>query len=230
MFSKKAERSKTMKQEKNIGLYIGLLLVLGGIVGFLDLNGLLPGDLFSQYINLVIGLVILVVYLRSRKFYMLMISSFFILNGLLLLLDEWMIGWNYLSGVFLIPGLMFIVAFSVKRFLAYLIPGTLLTSWGIFVLLITAHILNGFFVIVGMGFLFTALSFLIIFLYNREIWTGIPLLIFGIIGVAILTLGLDGLTRLILFNFIAIAVILIGLILIIRSFIKTKGHSDEEEE
>ena len=219
-----------MNQGKNIGLYIGLLLVLGGIVGFLDLNGLLPGDSFSQYINLIVGGAILIAYLKNRRFYMLMIASFFIFNGLLLLLDEWLMGWNYLCGVFLIPGLMFLVAFSVKKYFIYLVPGTFLTSWGIFVLLITTHILNGFFVIIGMGFLFTALSFLVIFFYNREIWLSIPLLIFGTIGFLILTLGLDYVTRLILFNFIAIAVILLGLVLIIRSIIKSKGRSDEEEE
>ena len=64
-----------MRKENNIGLYIGLLLVLGGIVCFLDLNGLLPGELFSQYINLIIGVVIFVAYLRNKKFYILMISS-----------------------------------------------------------------------------------------------------------------------------------------------------------
>ena len=120
-----------MRKESNIGLYIGLLLVLGGIVCFLDLNGLLPGELFSQYINLIIGTVIFVAYLRNKKFYVLMISSFFIFNGLLLILDKWLIGWNYLAGVFLIPGLMFMVAFIAKKFLAYLVPGALLTSWGI---------------------------------------------------------------------------------------------------
>ena len=54
-----------MRKESNIGLYIGLLLVLGGIVCFLDLNGLLPGELFSQYINLIIGTVIFVAYLKN---------------------------------------------------------------------------------------------------------------------------------------------------------------------
>lgn len=77
-----------MRKESNIGLYIGLLLVLGGIVCFLDLNGLLPGELFSQYINLIIGTVIFVAYLRNKKFYVLMISSFFVFNGLLLILDK----------------------------------------------------------------------------------------------------------------------------------------------
>lgn len=219
-----------MRKESNIGLYIGLLLVLGGIVCFLDLNGLLPGELFSQYINLIIGVVIFVAYLRNKKFYILMISSFFVFNGLLLILDKWVSGWNYLAGVFLIPGLMFMVAFRVKKFLAYLVPGALLTSWGIFILLITADVLNGFSTIVGMGFIFTALGFLVIFLYDREVWSGIPSLVLGIIGMIMITLGLGEVSRLILFNFTAIAVVLIGLILIVRSFIKPKERSDEEED
>ena len=214
-----------MRKESNIGLYIGLLLVLGGIVCFLDLNGLLPGELFSQYINLIIGTVIFVAYLRNKKFYVLMISSFFVFNGLLLILDKWLIGWNYLAGVFLIPGLMFMVAFIAKKFLAYLVPGAILTSWGIFILLITADVLNGFSMIVGMGFIFT-----VIFLYDREAWSGIPSLVLGIIGIIMITLGLGEVSRLILFNFTAIAVVLIGLILIVRSFIKPKERSDEEED
>ena len=109
-------------------------------------------------------------------------------------------------------------------------PGAILTSWGIFILLITADVLNGFSMIVGMGFIFTALGFLVIFLYDREAWSGIPSLVLGIIGIIMITLGLGEVSRLILFNFTAIAVVLIGLILIVRSFIKPKERSDEEED
>lgn len=216
-----------MKRENNIGLYIGLLLVLGGIVCFLDLNGLLPNELFSQYINLVIGIVILVAYFRNKKFYMLMVASFFIFNGILLVIDKYVYGWNYLAGILLIPGLMFMVAFLTKKLLGYLIPGALLSSWGIFVILITADVLNGFNMITGMGFVFTALAFFIIFLYDQEAWAGIPALVLGIIGMIIVTLGLGEVARLILFNITAIGVVLIGLILIARSFIRSKGHNDE---
>lgn len=122
------------------------------------------------------------------------------------------------------------VAFIAKKFLAYLVPGAILTLWGIFILLITADVLNGFSMIVGMGFIFTALGFLVIFLYDREVWSGIPSLVLGIIGMIMITLGLGEVSRLILFNFTAIVVILIGLILIVRSFIKPKERSDEEED
>lgn len=224
------ERSNAMKKDNNIGLYIGLLLVLGGIVCFLDLNGLLPGELFSQYINLIIGVVILVAYFRNKKLSILMVASFFILNGILLVIDKFIYGWNYMAGVFLIPGIMLLIAFLVKKFIAYLVPGALLTAWGIFVLLITAGVFNGFTMTVGMGFLFTALGFLIIFLYEQEAWAGIPSLILGIIGAMMITLGLGEVSRLILFNVTAIIVVLIGLILIVRSFIKPKAHSNDEEE
>lgn len=219
-----------MKKDNNIGLYIGLLLVLGGIVCFLDLNGLLPGELFSQYINLIIGVVVLVAYFRSKKLSILMIASFFILNGILLILDKLIFGWNYLAGVFLIPGLMLLIAFLVKKFIAYLVPGALLTSWGIFVLLITANVFNGFTMTVGMGFIFTAIGFLIIFLYEQEAWAGIPALVLSVIGVVMITLGLGEVSRLILFNITAIIVVLIGLILIVRSFMKNKEHRSDEEE
>lgn len=218
-----------MRKNNNVGLYIGLLLVLGGIVCFLDLNGLLPGGLFSEYINLIIGAVILIGYIRSKKLSRLMVASFFIFNGILLILDQFIYGWNYLAGVFLIPGLMFMVAFLAKKALAYLIPGSLLTSWGTFVLLLTAGVLRGFSMITGMAFVFTALAFFIIFLYESEPWSGIPALILGSIGIVIITLGLGEVARLILFNVTAIVVILAGLILIARSFIKSKEDSDREE-
>lgn len=218
-----------MRKDNNVGLYIGLLLVLSGIVCFLDLNGLLPGGLFSEYINLIIGAVILIGYTRNKKLYTLMTASFFIFNGVLLILDKFTYGWNYLSGVFLIPGLMFMVAFLAKKALVYLIPGALLTSWGTFVFLITADVLNGFTMITGMGFVFTALAFFIIFLFDQEVWSAIPALILGIIGVVIITLGLGETARLILFNITAIAVVLAGLILIARSFIRSKEDPEREE-
>ena len=217
-----------MKRENNIGLYIGLLLVLSGIVAFLDLNGLLPREYLSDYISLIIGVVVFIAYLRCKRFSALMVASFFIFNGILLIVDKYVQGWNYFSGIFIIPGLMFMVAFIVKRMSAFLIPGALLSSWGIFVLLISANIISGFSMILGMGFVFTALAFFIIFLIEQEVWAGIPSLVLGIVGVVIITMGLGEVARLVLFNITAILVVLIGLILIARSFIKTKKSHNEE--
>lgn len=218
-----------MKRENNVGLYIGLLLVLSGIVAFLDLNGLLPREYLSDYISLIIGVVIFVAYFRNKRFSTLMVASFFIFNGILLIADKYIQGWNYFSGVFIIPGLMFMVAFIVKRMSSFLIPGALLTSWGIFIFLISADVISGFSMILGMGFVFTALAFFIIFLIEQEVWAGIPSLVLGIVGIIIITMGLGEVARLILFNITAIIVVLIGLILIARSFIKTKKSHDEED-
>lgn len=218
-----------MKKDNNIGLYIGLLLVLGGIVAFLDLNNLLPGGFFSEYLNLILGIVILVAYLKTKKLPILMVSSFFVFNGILLIIDKLIYGWNYLSGILIIPGLMCIVAFIVKRYLRFLIPGALLTSWGIYILLITAHVISGFAMTLGMGFIFTALAFLIIFLYDQEVWCGIPSLVFTIVGIIIVTLGLGEIARMLLFNITAIVVVIVGLILIVRSFIKPKTTDERDE-
>ena len=219
-----------MKKDNNIGLYIGLLLVLGGIVAFLDLNNLLPGDFLSEYLNLILGVVVLVAYLKIKKLPILIVSSFFIFNGILLIIDRFVYGWNYLSGIWIIPGLMCMVAFIVKRYLRFLIPGALLTSWGIYIFLITAHVISGFTMILGMGFIFTALAFFMIFLYDQQVWCGIPSLVFTIVGIIIVTLGLGEVARAILFNITAMAVIIIGLILIARSFIKSKTTNERDEE
>lgn len=218
-----------MKKDNNVGLYVGLLLVLGGIVAFLDLNNLLPGGFFSEYLNLILGIIVLVAYLKTKKLPILMVSSFFVFNGILLIIDKLMYGWNYLSGIFIIPGLMCIVAFIVKRYLRFLIPGALLTSWGIYILLITAQVISGFTMTLGMGFIFTALAFFIIFLYDQEVWCGIPSLVFTIVGIIIVTLGLGEIARIILFNITAVLVIIVGLILIVRSFIRPKTTDERDE-
>lgn len=218
-----------VRKDNNVGLYVGLLLVLGGIVAFLDLNGLLPTKFLSQYVSLIMGIALFIAFLRTQKFSVLMTSSFFVFNGILLLVDQYVQGWNYFTGIFIIPGLMFMVAFIAKRVIGYLIPGALLTSWGIFLLLITADVISGFSMIMGMGFIFTALAFFLIFLYDQEAWAGVPSLVLSIVGVIIITMGLGEVARLVLFNMTAVSVVLIGLVLIGRSFLKGKKSHDEEE-
>lgn len=216
-----------MRRDTNWGLYIGLLLVLIGVLFFLDLNGILPGELFSEYVNLVIGVVLLVGYFRTKSMGVLMPSIFFITNGVLMLCDNYVYGFNYIAGIFLIPGFMLLVAFMARKMIGYLIPGALLVSWGIYVFLISAGVFESFTTMSGMSFIFTAIGFLIIFLYEQKIWAGIPALVIGVIGIIIVTLGFGPEARHILFNVTSIGVIVIGLLLILRSLFKPKHNQGE---
>lgn len=218
-----------MKKSANAGLYLGILLVLVGIIFFLDLNQLLPEQAVSQYINFILGILCFVAYLRQKRMSLLMVATFFIGNGLLITLDQRLDAFVYFAGLLLIPGLMFIVAFVVKKALGYLIPGAMLISWGIYVMLLMTDVLNGFTMTVGMAFIFTAIGFLAIFLFEPEMWAGIPSLIMGVIGIVIVTLGLGEGARHILFNITCIGVVIIGLMLIVRSLLHHhKGDQGEE--
>lgn len=214
-------------KKNNASLYFGLLLVLFGSVFFLDLNGLLPDRFYSEYINIILGVMAVVAFLKTKKLWVLMMGTFFLANGGIILLGSYMPGPTYLSAIMLIPGLMFFVAAIARKTSMFLIPGAMLTSWGVYVLMITAGVFTGFSLIMGMFFIFTALGFFIIFLYEQAIWAGIPSLVMGVIGILIITIGMGPVARNVLLQIVAIAVVVIGLGMIVRGFIKKPRDTEE---
>lgn len=218
-----------MNKKSNVGLYTGLILVLIGVVFFLDLNNFLPTNYLSQVANLAIGVIIFVMYLNNKKLSSLMVGSFFLLNGGVLIIDRILPGYNYMAGLCLIPGLMFLIAYSVKKYSGYLIPGALLSSIGVYILLISARFIWGFGPVIGMFFIFMAIGFLIIFLSGSNNWAGIPSLIFGCIGVFIIAIGLGALMRHMVFNIVALGIVLIGVGIIIKHFMIDKHDKNEGE-
>lgn len=211
-----------MKRNTNGGLYVGLLLILVGIVFLLDLNGILPDDMMSEYVNFIVAFLCLVGFVNSKKLITLMGATFFITNGAIILADRYIDAWIYLSGIMLIPAMMFLVAFVVRKNIGYLIPGAMLSSWGMYMLLMIAGVFSGFTTIIGMGFIFTAIGFLVIFIYVQEMWAGVPSFVIGVIGIIVATLGFGETARFILFNVLTIAAIVLGLLLVIRSMFKNK--------
>lgn len=216
-----------MNKSTNWGLYTGILLVLIGIIFFLDLNGILPEQSLSEYLNLIIGIVLLIAYIRQKRLSTLMFATFFIANGLLLLLDSYIPEFIYFSGMLLIPGIMFLVAFIVRKHIGYLVPGAMLSSWGVYIILLITDVIYGFTMTIGMGFVFTAIGFLVIFIFESQPWVGLPSLILGIIGIVIVTLGLGEAARHILFNLTSIGVVVIGLALILKSLFKNNQQGED---
>lgn len=207
---------------KNTRLYLGIFMILVGVVFLLDLNGVLPRSFFGEYVNIILAVGIFAIYLRSRKFYVLMWASFFAFNGILIIVDGFIPGYNYWSGAFLLPGLMLLVAFIAKQSIGYLIPGSLLTCWGIYLFLITAYVLTGFTIVLGTFFIFTGIAFLIIFFYDDASWAAIPSIILGGFGVFVAAIGFGPIARNTLFQMISIAIIVIGVMLILKSLLHRK--------
>lgn len=211
-----------MNKDRNTSLYLGLFMILVGIVFMLDLNGLLPVSFIGEYINIIVAVAIFILYLKSRKFYILICATFFVFNGTLLIVDGFVPGYNHWSGIFLIPGLMLLVAFIGRQSVGYLIPGALLTCWGIYLFLITAGVLASFTVIVGMFFVFTGIAFLIVFFYEHTSWAAIPAVILGGFGVFVATMGLGPIARNTVFQVISILIIAVGVSLIFKSLFGRK--------
>lgn len=214
-------------KKNNTSLYVGILLILFGAAFLLDLNGLLPDRFYNEYINIILGIVAVTAYLRTKKTWALVLGAFFLTHGSLVWLGRCLPGWTYLSGIALFPGVIFLVLALVKRQTMFLVPGAMLTSWGIYILLITAKVLTGFSVIMGMFFVFTAIGFLIIFLYEQEAWAGIPALVMALIGIVIVTIGMGPVARNVLLQVAAVAVLVVGVGLVVKGL--THKSKDKEE-
>ncbi|MGL4736423.1 MAG: hypothetical protein ACRCW2_03105 [Cellulosilyticaceae bacterium] len=219
-------------KKNNASLYVGLLLILFGGAFLLDLNGLLPDRFYSEYINLILGAIGVIFFFRTKKSWILAVGVFFLTNGALIWLDHYLPGWNYLAALALFPGVICLTVSLVKRSTMFLIPGAMLTSWGLYILLITARILTGFSVIMGMFFVFTALGFLIIFLCEQEAWAGIPALVMALIGLVIVTIGMGPVARNMLLQIAAVAVVVIGIALVISGMMHKpkEKHRDKDKE
>lgn len=213
-----------MNKNSNISLYIGLVLVLLGIVFFLDLNNILPPNYSSQVVNIVAGIIILIMYFKNKKLYTLMFAAFFILNGLFLIVETILPGYNRLSAGLLIPGFMLMIAYGVKKDAVYLIPGAMMASMGVYILLITAGMIGGFSSIVGMFFIFCGISFFVIFICEKRGWAGLTGTILSGIGIIIILLGVGVLTGHLVSNMLALGAILFGGILIIKGFNKNRDE------
>lgn len=215
-----------VNKKSDIGLYIGMILVLLGIVFFLDLNMVLPSNSLSQLFNILVGVVLVVISLKKKKLSILMVGAFFFINGGILIIDQLLPGYNYLCAGLLIPGLMLMVAYSVRRYSALLVPGAVLTSLGIYLLLITAKVIWGFSWVLGMFFIFVAIGFLIIYICEQKIWAIITSSILGVLGVVIVTLGIGPVMRHWVFNSIAIGAVVVGGILILRNLLGDKSENN----
>lgn len=219
-----------MERKNDRGLYLGLTLVVLGIVFFLDLNGWIPNNFFGQYVNIILGVILLVAYFKTKNFLVLMTTSFFLTNGIMIVLDSMLVGYNYLAAMFIIPGVMFLVAFWKKRSTIYIIPGAILFWWGIYILLVTVGVLSGYLTIIGGFFILTGAGFLTICLWDSAKWAGIISLALGIMGVLIIAMGLGPISRNILFQIISIALVIGGILIIVKAKLTERNDSNDSNK
>lgn len=218
-----------MNRKSHVNLYIGFILALVGIVFFLDLNNILPPNYLSQVVNIIAGIMLLIMYFKNKKLYTLMFASFFILNSLFLIIEPLLPGYNRLAAGLLIPGLMLVIAYMARKDTVYLIPGAVMASMGIYVLLITAGIISGFSSVMGMFFVFFGMSFLVIFIGERKGWAVLTGLILSGIGIMIALLGVGALTRHLVLNVLALGAIMFGAVLMIKELSKSKDDKRKGE-
>lgn len=212
-----------MNKNGQSSLYLGVLLVLGGILFFLDINGLLPGGNLSVYINLILGAVMLGIYLKEKKLSELMGATFFITNGLCILLHNTFV-YNGLVHLLIIPGIMFLVAYMKCKNIGYLCVGAFLSSWAAYFLSGSLGLMTGLFMALGMGMLANALAFLIIYSVTRRDWAKIATIVLFLCGLFVWSIDMGSAVRYMLLNIMTIGSIIVGLVMIVRALFKNKEH------
>jgi hypothetical protein len=205
-----------MERKSNISAYLGALMILVGSVFLLELNGILPKTFIKEIFNIGLGLFLFILYAKNKRFYWVMLATFFTTNGCLHLLDSLLPGYNYWIGVFLIPGVMLLVAYMIQKKTPYLVPGSLLFFWGIYGLGITVGAFRSFTDVVGMFFIATAVAFMVMYMTLKQTWAMAVFIPIGILGLFIFILGLGPVVRNLLLQVVAIGVILAGFFLIIK--------------
>ena len=103
------------ENKKDSAFTVGLLMILIGAVSLLELNGKLPKSFLQEIVNIGIGSMFVVMYLKKRKFYLVMLGTFFLTNGGVHLIDALLIGYNYWTSIFIIPGVMLIVTYCIQK-------------------------------------------------------------------------------------------------------------------
>ena len=121
---------------------------------------------------------------------------------------------------------MLMVAYSVRKYSALLVPGAVITSLGVYLLLITAKVIWGFSWVLGMFFVFVAIGFLVIFICEQQVWAVITSSILGVVGIVIVTMGIGPVMRHWVFNTIAIGAAVVGGILILKNLLGDKSENN----
>jgi hypothetical protein len=158
-----------MENKKN-QLLIGVILVVIGIYTLLNRWISLPFWNLEQMWLLIAGGALLFLYHTKQKVWALIVGSIFVFCGALRLVSPIFMHNISLTApmIFMIPGFVFIILYFANGVIGFLIPGSILIWFGIFIGLVTNGWVNGILV---------------------------PISLFGNMGMAFMTMYILGRTR-----------------------------------
>ncbi len=215
-----------MNAKQNMLLYMGISCILAGIVFLLYFNGLLPKDHFYEYANVAIAIIFLILYGKTRTKITLMMAVFFFLNVSIMVAARLLNTESFFPRVALIPGIILLLLYITKRKSVILTIGSILTSWGFFLLLREPIGIQGHYFSVGALMLFTVLAFIFIWIIERQNWPALPILILGVIGTYLVADALGETVKSIVLQGGCVILILTGVVFVLRSLFSR--HLEEE--
>lgn len=215
-----------MDNKQGFLLYTGITCILLGVGFLLYIHGFLPNIFLTEYVNILIGIILFIVYFRNKSNFALLGGIFFFANVSMLfagkLLDTSSLG----ARIIFIPGVMLLAAYIFKKNSVILTIGSILTFWGIFLIIKEPAGIVGFHFSIGSLMLFTVLAFILIGIIERQSWPVLPSLILGLMGSYLIIDELGIVAREIVLQIGCMLLIVIGIVFVIKSLFKK--HLEEE--
>ncbi len=220
-----------MNNKQNMLLNTGISCILAGVVFLLHLNNLLPERYFYEYINVFVSIILIIVFARTKNIIMLMASIAFFANGSIMFMGRVINAPSLPARMLIIPGIILLTLYISKRKSVILSIGSLLTFWGIFLFIKEPAGIDGYYFSIGALMLFAVLAFFLIWIIERQSWTVLPILIFGVMGTYLIADSLSAIARNIILQAACSILIITGVIFIIRSLFSRhlEEHADEGE-
>lgn len=206
--------------------YTGISCILLGVGFLLYMHNILPNIFLVEYINILIGIILFITYLKNKNMFALMGATFFFANAVMLFADKLLGISNLGARMVFIPGVILLVAYIFKKHSVILTVGSILTFWGIFLIIKEPAGIYGFRFSVGALMLFTVLAFILIGIIERQSWPILPSLILGTVGTYLIIDELQIAAREMVLQIGCALLIIIGVVFVIRSLFKK--HLEEE--
>ncbi|MDF2594136.1 MAG: hypothetical protein K0R69_477 [Clostridia bacterium] len=206
--------------KQNFLLYIGTCCILAGIIALLAINDLLPKGFLTEYANILVGSVFIMMAIKTKNKTSLVAAAFFFANVAMLFAGKMLAVPSFLSRLVFVPGVMMLVAYISRRKSVILIVGSILTFWGIFLFVKEPIGIDGYHFSIGTLMLFTVLAFLFIWIIERQNWPALPILIFGSMGSYLIAGELGEAAKTILLQVACLLLIIIGIFFVIKSLFK----------
>ena len=208
---------RCLTNKQNVLLNIGIGFILAGIAFLLYLNNLLPDKYFYEYINLFLGIITIIIFLRTKNKSMLFATVFFFSNALTIGLGNLLNTSSFIPRMVIIIGVLLLTAYISHRKSVILTLGSLLTFWGIFIFIKEPMGIYGYYFSLGALMLFTVLAFILIWIMERQNWPILPIGIFSILGIYFVADALSIPAKNMILQIACMVLIIVGVIFVIKS-------------